>query len=78
MLSKGFKYIGFHTVNGRNQPVIENKNNSANSDNWEWQVGTFSFVHSTIEFMRRGKRVVTEGIFRCKQTGELVRLKVKP
>jgi len=70
MLSKGFKYIGMHTVNGRNQPVIENKNNSANSDNWEWQVATFSFVAKAIE--------EGQGYFKCKQTGEMVCLRVKP
>ena len=78
MLSKGFKYIGFHTVNGRNQPVIENKNNSANSDNWEWQVATFSFVRTAAWKRPHIKKIMTEGFFRCKQTGELVRLRLKP
>lgn len=69
MLSKGFKYIGFHTVNGRNQPVIENKYNSANSDDWEWQVATFSFVQKGFY---RG-----QGYFKCRQTGETVCLLMK-
>ena len=77
MLSKGFKYSGVHTVDGRNQHVIENKRNSENQTHWEWQVASFSFVKGLMFFMRRGQKTHTTGLFKCKQTGELVQLRIK-
>jgi len=79
MISKGYKHVGQHLVKGIKTHLIENKNGSNDAKYWECKKAVFSFVKRIDYYLNDfGRVIITKGLFRCRQTGELVELPVKP
>ena len=77
MISKGYKYIGQREIRGIKTHLIENKNGSNDAKYWDCKNALFSFVRTAGKQLIKGKFVITHGLFRCRQTGEMVQLPVK-
>lgn len=61
--------------------VLVNKNGNRNSKFWSYMKPTFSFMFVTVwDFKMKGDQEVSvpsRGVFKCRQTGQLIDLKIK-